>query len=614
MLVRTNGFARNFRTFTLTLAAAALGLTAVAEAQSLPPNPQPTCTVPTATFNSWFDAGHPALNGSVKPANSITFSTTPNCAFYAWSQQMFMWLTSPAPSLYGGKGRIFNSPVFYDISNFDSSNHRHFIPHVQRPIPFPLGLAKVGTDGLPVVVDRRGQPHEVIDAPRGAGGNSTILVAGKPVEIKSIVAGTGGKAVLTNVAGKPINAPVTLNAAIIPHALIMPQSRVMLQSGGARLKSDSAKVNFVLARLATANVAERFMVSGKPVLVDLKTSAVIDIDPAQAGDGSVLLAQNGSLIFYQTVVNDVFAFYLTGQFHNALPVSNQFPTTQAMAAAVTQYAATHGKVIVDPEALAIESKMAWIEVTPSLPNPASYVTTQAVIPVYNTSSGALWTPVSSKTATLALVGIHVVGSTVGHPEMLWSTFEHFGNTPMATYQYNATTTGLTTVTQNTAGSWLFSASGSTGPFNIAHGAVSGNNIAATTGFTISPSDTLRQAPFGTPFNQTPPNPVDATPAAANTELISIDSNILAMMGSAGASADVRNNYFQTGTTWTKGGAPPSGFFPAGNEVGTNYLTNSTLETYQQSPNNMTGGTNCFSCHTTNTTSVSHMYPVMLPLF
>lgn len=81
--------------------------------------------------------------------------------------------------------------------------------------------------------------------------------------------------------------------------------------------------------------------------------------------------------------------------------------------------------------------------------------------------------------------------------------------------------------------------------------------------------------------------------------------------------DVRNSYFMTGATWTIAGAAPSGQFNVaqnGNEVGTSFLANSSMETYQQgTANTKASGTNCFSCHTTNTTSVSHVYGALLPL-
>ena len=37
--------------------------------------------------------------------------------------------------------------------------------------------------------------------------------------------------------------------------------------------------------------------------------------------------------------------------------------------------------------------------------------------------------------TLALVGIHIVGTVQNHPEFVWSTFEHILNAPDAPYYY-----------------------------------------------------------------------------------------------------------------------------------------------------------------------------------
>ena len=57
-------------------------------------------------------------------------------------------------------------------------------------------------------------------------------------------------------------------------------------------------------------------------------------------------------------------------------------------------------------------------------------------------------------------------------------------------------------------------------------------------------------------------------------------------------ADVRRNYFHEGTTWTILGRDT---LPASNQVGTNKLENTTMETFIQ-------GGNCFNCHATNTTA------------
>src|SRR5215470_14371089 len=80
-------------------------------AQPLPSDPQQTCVV--------------------NPANSIAFQPTNNCAFYLWAHQMFLWLTSPAPSIYGPGAHVFDSSVFYDVSIPDAQGNRHLIPHTR---------------------------------------------------------------------------------------------------------------------------------------------------------------------------------------------------------------------------------------------------------------------------------------------------------------------------------------------------------------------------------------------------------------------------------------------------------------------------------------------------
>jgi hypothetical protein len=130
--------------------------------------------------------------------------------------------------------------------------------------------------------------------------------------------------------------------------------------------------------------------------------------------------------------------------------------------------------------------------------------------------------------------------------------------------------------------------------------------------TILPSDTMRWKAFGA-ATDIAPNPIDPSVAASNTEIIALNNSVGGLL----SSGDVRRNYLMTGATWTAGGAPPSGFI-GGNQVGTSSLANTTMETYMQgSQNNPTaqvGGSNCLSCHVTNTTTVSHVFSALKPLF
>ncbi len=561
-----------------------------ANAQVIPSDtPSTACTVTSSMFASWFKSGSVTANGVVDPANSA-FDLFPNCPFYRWSQRMFLWLTSPAPTSYGGGGgRIFNSPAFYDVSPPDSNGDRTFIPHVPGQI-MRMGLraAKVDASGLPIIFDKRGRVLEVELPRRAPSGNPLILNrAGRLVEVQRVTVAPNGKAIFLDKLGKTI-----------------PNARPMIRNTAPMIRmSAPASRNTALRALTFVQrntiTVQKFTFNGHPFFIDPSGNAV-GVEQGQA-DGMVLQAQNGSLIYYATMVNDVYAYYLTGQKHGAI-AANHFPISQAELDQVTMYAAAHGKPsFPDANALAIEVKSSWVEAA-GLPNLASYITMTATIPTYDTSDPNHWTPNGQKTVQMALVGIHVVGSSAGHPEMVWATFEHVGNTPNATYTYNSTS-GPKTVAQSTAGTWLFATSNSTGPFDIAHmnqpaGALA---IASMPPNTISPSDTIRWKAFGTPSDS-------GVAASFNTDVISIDHSVNAML----ASGDVRKNYFMTGTTWTKGGGPPNGT----NEEGTNLLANTTMETYQQGIDTTKahGGVNCFFCHQTNTVFVSHVYPGLKPLF
>jgi hypothetical protein len=576
------------------LAASGVLLTAIIQAQSIPTDPKPTCVVSSTMFSSWFESGTPAPNGAVTPANSVTFNGNSNCAFYQWSERMFLWLTSPAPSRYGGDARVFDSPVFYDVSPVDANNQRHFLPHVPGQLRiFSVRAAQAGPHGLPIVFDRQGRMFEVERPEIAPSGRQLIRnAAGSLVEVGNVTLGANKRLAFADPAGK----------AITP--LLAPRPAVM----AARTLKNPLTVR-------------RFLVGGKPTFID-PFGSVIDVETGQAGGGGALVAQNGSLIYYTSIVNDVYAYFLSGAKTGGItPAPTQFPTTSTDLGKVTTYASGFGVTFEDPNALAIEVKAAWIETT-NLPGAGNYITMSATIPTYDTSNPDQWVPTGQRTAQLAMVGMHVVGSTAGHPEMLWATFEHLNNAPAATYQYVNTSNQTVPVNQNTSGTWIFTANGAAAPFNaeIAQSACNNNIYGIPPSVTncpppaptvaIKPSNVIRWKPWGAAFNSTP-NPLDASAAASNTEIISIHNTVTVPGG------DVRNNYFMTGTTWTIGGAAPNGSFSTNstfNEVGTSLLANTTMETFQQGTGNTSAtGTNCFTCHTTNTTSVSHVYGALQPL-
>ena len=251
---------------------------------------------------------------------------------------------------------------------------------------------------------------------------------------------------------------------------------------------------FIPPGLDKTLTVQKFIINQIPIFLD-SSGNVVNVEQGQAGDG-VLRAQNGSLVYYATMVNDVYAYFLTGTKNGGItPPSTQFPTNTTDLNKITAFASAHGKTFPDSNALAVEVKTSWVEAA-GLANLGSYITMQATIPTYNQSNPNQWTPNGQKTAQLAMVGIHVVGSTKGHPEMIWATFEHVDNTPNAGYSYINTSNATVTVPQNTAGNWLFSANNATGPFNVEHMFFNSPNIVSAPPFTISASDTMRSKPWG----------------------------------------------------------------------------------------------------------------------
>jgi hypothetical protein len=570
-----------------------------ASSQNLPQDAKPTCVASSQMFNSWFQSGSVSANGVVNPANSLNLDTSSNCNFYLWSQQMFLWLTSPAPASYGGSGRVFDSGVFYDVSEPNAQGKRYFIPHVIIPPDAPpaararrmvnLRPAKPGPNGFPAVLDRRGHIIEVVPANFGPNRRPLVLnEAGGKAEVARVSIAADRRAVFHDAAGQVIPNP----------KLHLPRN------------------------LHGARIGQRFFTAeGNPVIVG-EDGVVFDVSPAQAGGAGVLLAQNSSVVYYTILANDVYTYFTSGVNSGKISAT-QFPTTQADLDTIQSYA---GQTFSDANALAVEVKLSWVDVS-AVQDPSAYITTPAFVPTWNTSNPKLWTPSGERLTTLALVGVHFVGSAKGHPEMIWSTFEHVGNSPNGSYQYVNQSNQTVTIPASSAGTWIFSASNSSGPFNVVHADYQNppdieGSTASGPQFDVSPSDTQRVYPFGVAPTGVP-NQIDPTPAAANTELVSINDSVAGQL----SNGDVRANYFFVGSTWTFGGYAPTGQYDpttnngSGAEIGTNRLANSTMETYQQSSSGNPSGSNCFSCHTDGTvspgtpvtTDISHIFSDMLPL-
>ena len=381
----------------------------------------------------------------------------------------------------------------------------------------------------------------------------------------------------------------------------------------------------------------------------------------QAGGGGALIVNGQAvavpgnpqyatypIVYYTIQVNDVYAgladnFSKVNYFNNG-PNTGNFPlTTQqvqqiAQAAGVPSYS--------DQDQLALEVKSAWVDIAYLPPQVASsnLLTITAEVPAFQqsvqnglvvlTSDGTVTTQ-----RTLALVGMHVVGTVANHPEMVWATFETTFNAPDANYAYVNNSSNITTVS-------LSDATASSNPYVFYNGneptsvAPSGITITATSSggqsttsptpkeitaitFTsattnpsaLPPTSAVRLNPWG---NTQPSAPTVSDPVTSNnTLLLSLKTSLDHQLDAAGKNGDVLANYMQTGALWT------NGVVPTGNpselpQFGSTALANTTMETFQQfSPGGFTQApsvqpaANCFSCHSDFSgpgATISHVFP------
>ena len=542
----------------------------------LPDDVMPACGISNSEFAGWFVAGKVSPNGLVTPANSVAFTNTSNCDFYDWSEHMLLWLTSPVKE----GGSVLESSLFYDVSE-SINDKRTLVPHdLKRVLNMTNNINKTGPHGLPVMEDSTGRLLEI----ENAGTEETT-----PALVKSDKNGSQEVASVQQDAKGALHFKDRQNKEIVhPKALIR----------------HAMKEGFV----------ERFKVGNRFVFLDAK-GKLTQSEVGQA-TGHVLMSKQGSLVYYLSSVNDVYAYYMTGVKNGELNGS-RFPVTAGARDSITAYAHKTGHTLPDSNVLALEIKSSWVEAS-SLPNADQYFQVKATIPVYDTTSNVKWTPKGEKTVAMAMVGMHIVGSVAGHPEMIWATYEHNGITPNAAYEYTTKEGKTATQPADTGTGWVFSTDASTTAVNVPHmgnrdGRKTVPYITAQTGKTISASNTQRVFAWGA-FGEA--NPRSKSAAASNTELISINKTITTLL----APGDVRANYLLIGATWTEKGAAPNGksysaqFSAPGSAVGTNVLANSTMETYFQ-----TSSKSCFTCHSNSDkpgvlpSNLSHYFSSLQPM-
>ena len=251
-------------------------------------------------------------------------------------------------------------------------------------------------------------------------------------------------------------------------------------------------------------------------------------------------------------------------------------------------------------------KATWRRLAPDEKPPTDAYYTQAQVPVLTVQRSATSItilPVQGKfvSATVVLVGLHVVGVTVNHPEFLWGTFEQTRNTPQ--------------VADNTF------ATGGSSPNNYTF-------YKANTPYAdVNTKKLPPQLTFDTTTQRFSPvtNAVLENQTGGDTQPNG-PGNVLVVSAQgqrffANEQKDkdkkiqaeaVFANYYLVGTVWML----PNSFTinsSRSDAVGSVNLANTTAETFQQYPTNtdMSKVKNCFMCH--NASSYSHKQDYPRPL-
>lgn len=178
---------------------------------------------------------------------------------------------------------------------------------------------------------------------------------------------------------------------------------------------------------AAAGVRALMARPGVPVLSALSAFGDFILDETQQASGQWLADQAANLIYYEIKMNkDEFDSIVANGFYNGAV------QRQTAATGVNPTAGGHYRVQLPAgcnagscpnggaaRTGAIEMKAAWRILTDPSQN-SRYLTTQAVLV---NQAGAC------STATMGLVGLHIIHKTVSQPQFIWATFEHVDNVP-----------------------------------------------------------------------------------------------------------------------------------------------------------------------------------------
>lgn len=487
----------------------------------------------------------------VFPANGPDFSATKtdNCDFYKWGAQMFLWLTSTIDA-------VPSAPTHPEFSAR--------LPYVFNS-EFFYRLSSDHAELLPQGLDRQTDPSPQL---------SINLRTSKSDEDETI-AQAGGSGVLLTQASAPVSPSVTYYGIHVNRLYGYFLNLYDKVISHVASPYDGAEVDPKLSRFPTT-----------------AAEACATLDYANHKG----FVENGPWPDY--VEHILCPYFWPGKADQPQTI----PTLEEIEPAV------------DFLSLAIELKTSWVE-TSSLPKDKihKYVRQIMEIPTYDKSDLKHWVMTGSTTQELAMVGMHVVGSVEGHPEMIWATIEHEDNAPNATYYYTNSDGQVTEVTGPAHDTkWTFSDGTVTAKVTelavacsaspMPDGCTHKTDIVSATKAAIGSSNVTRLNPWGNKQGKSNTNAI-----SQNTQIISLNNDFRGLVR-GNNQGDPRQFYFLSGAIWTSDGSIPTKEHYDKN-TGSTILANTTMETFEQS-------TSCFGCHNTfgssNGLDISHIFDGISP--
>jgi hypothetical protein len=138
---------------------------------------------------------------------------------------------------------------------------------------------------------------------------------------------------------------------------------------------------------------------------------VLTAGVTQAGGRQVVIDQRGHALYYGIHMNPAFVNFV-----------NEAHLTSA-----DQIKRASPSIHFTSTAAIVETKEAWMIINDSNPAEAtSFVTTRAMVPTLSVDPvlGVVADDANLRMVTVALIAIHIVHTIPGHPEFVWSTFQH----------------------------------------------------------------------------------------------------------------------------------------------------------------------------------------------